>query len=206
MQTTSIRSVVGLSVPAATAEPAVGDLVRQIQSEDPEVRAKAWQHAFIAGPGAVKPLASLMTGTALEVGRAAKRGLWKIVRHAGRPGADPERTHVVGELLGLLGDGRSREVRVEVLWMLSEIGGDKCVGPIAALLSDAELREDARMVLQRIAGAGSLAALKAGLESAPDDFKLNIAQSLRLRGVQVPGPACQKLTPTKKTKVKPVGR
>ena len=72
------------------------------------------------------------------------------------------------------------------------------------MLSNKELREDARMSLQRIPGRQSLAALKNGLKTAPEDFKLNIAQSLRKRGVKVPGLACVKLVPTKKTNVKPV--
>jgi hypothetical protein len=48
--------------------------------------------------------------------------------------------------------------------------------------------------------------LQEGLEVAPDDYKVNMAQSLRARGVDVPGLPCQKLVPTKQTKVTPVGR
>ena len=203
MATNGIPTTAQSSERGATA---VEDLIRQIQSEDEVIRSKAWQHAFIAGPGAVKSLASLMIGTDLEVGRAAKRGLWKIVRHAGRPGADDERACVVRELLDLLGDDQPRGVRAEVIWMLSEIGGDESVEPVARLLTNQELREDARMVLQRIPSAKSLAALKAALRAAPEDFKPNIAQSLRHRGVQVPGLPCRKLIPTKKTLVRPVGR
>jgi hypothetical protein len=59
--------------------------------------------------------------------------------------------------------------------------------------------------LQRIPGDKSLAALKAGLAAAPDDFKPNIAQSLRQRGEEVPGIPCAKLVPSRKTNVKPAG-
>jgi hypothetical protein len=51
-----------------------------------------------------------------------------------------------------------------------------------------------------------LAALQTALQSAPDDFKLNVAQSLRARGAEVPGLPCEKLKPTRPTQVKPVGR
>ena len=95
-------------------------------------------------------------------------------------------------------------MRREVLWMLSEIGGLKSIQPIADLLANKELREDARMVLQRIPGRKSIAALRAGLKAAPEDFKINIAQSLRQRGVKVRRFPCVKLVPTKKTNVKPV--
>jgi len=203
MATTSMPTTTESSAPGASA---VEDLIKQLQGEDEGIRSQAWQHAFIAGPEAVKSLASLMTGTELEVGRAAKRGLWKIVRHAGRPGADDERGHTIHELLELLGDDQPRQVRAEVIWMLSEIGGDESVNHVAALLPNQELREDARMVLQRIPGAKSLTVLEAALNTVPEDFKPNIAQSLRRRSVQVPGLPCRKLIPTKKTNVQPVGR
>jgi hypothetical protein len=88
--------------------------------------------------------------------------------------------------------------------MLSEIAGDEAVEPVAALLKNKELREDARMVLQRIPGRTSLGALKSALRSAPEDFKFAIAQSLRNRGARVSGYPSQKMVPTRKTKVEPV--
>jgi HEAT repeat protein len=144
-----------------------------------------------------------MTDEDMEVARAAKRALWKIVRHTGRPKATKEKKAVEAKLLELLGDDQPVSVRREVLWMLSETGTFKAVKPIAALLSNTRLREDARMALERIPSRGAVKALKAGLKAAPEDFKLNIAQSLRKRGVDVPGLPCVKLVPTKKTNVKP---
>jgi len=93
-----------------------------------------------------------MQAQELEVGRAAKRAMFQIVRHAGRPGAAQEQNAVVSELLGLLllGDKQPVPVCREVLWMISEIGGDEAVDAVAAQLRNDELREDARQVLQRI--------------------------------------------------------
>ncbi|UCD30270.1 MAG: HEAT repeat domain-containing protein [Planctomycetota bacterium] len=182
------------------------DLIKNIKSKKENVRASAWQNAYTIGAPAIKPMATFMRNVDLEVARAAKRALWNIVRYACRPGCESIAKAVVAELIALCGDDQPAAVRREVLWMLSEIGGDEVVDPIAALLTNQDLREDARMVLQRIPGNKSLAALKAGLTAAPQDFKLNIAQSLRQRGVKVPGLPCQKLVPTKETKVEPVGR
>jgi len=182
----------------------VYNLMAGIRDDDARVRTEAWQSAGKVGAAAVEPLAEAMKDKDLEVARAAKRGLWKIVRHVGRPDATDEKTVVVGKLIELLGDNQPAPVRREVLWMLSEIGNRNAVESIAALLSNRELREDARMVLQRIPGRTALAALNAALKAAPDDFKLNIAQSLRQRGVEVPGLDCKKLIPTKKTNVKPL--
>jgi len=188
----------------AARKKAVDELMAGIRDENDKVRAEAWLSAGEVGAAAVKPLAKVMTDKDFEIARAAKRGLWKVVRHVGRPGAGNERRAVLGELVELLDDEQPVPVRREVLWMLSEIGTRKSIKPIAALLSNRELREDARMVLQRIPSKSAVAALKAGLEAAPEDFKLNIAQSLRQRGVKVSGLPCVKLVPTKKTNVKPL--
>ena len=189
---------------AARNKKVVAKLIAGIRDDDDKVRAKAWLGAGKFGAAAVKPLAKVMTDKDFEIARAAKHGLWKIVRHVGRPGAVKKKTAVVGKLLELLGDDQPVSVRREVLWMLSEIGNRKTVEPIAALLSNKDLREDARMVLQRIPTRNALAALRAGLKAAPEDFKLNIVQSLRQRGAKVSGYPCVKLVPTKKTNVKPL--
>ena len=188
----------------AARKKAVNELMTGIRDDNDKVRAEAWLSAGEVGAAAVKPLARVMSNKEFEVARAAKRGLWKVVRHVGRPGAGNERRAVLGKLVELLGDEQSVPVRREVLWMLSEIGNRKSIKPIAALLSNRELREDARMVLQRIPSKSALAALRAGLKAAPEDFKLNIAQSLRQRGVEVSGLPCVKLVPTKRTNVKPL--
>ena len=190
---------------ANAAESEVVDkLIAKIKDKSDEVRAEAWLNAGEVGAPAVRPLAAVMIDKELEVARAAKRGLWKIVRYVGRRGKGDEKRAVVAELNGLLNDDQPTPIRREVLWMLSEIARTKSIKPIAALLSNKELREDARMVLQRIPSRRSLAALRAGLKAAPKDFKINIAQSLRQRGVRVRGLPCVKLVPTKKTNVKPV--
>lgn len=143
-----------------------------------------------------------MTQAEMEPARAARRALWKIVRHAGRPGAGAERRAVVAELLGLLGQGHNA-VRRETIWMLSEIGGDEAVPSLASLLSNRELREDARAALQRIPGEKSLAALKSALATVSADFRPAIAVSLRVRGQPVRGEKDLKLVPTRPTRVKP---
>ena len=181
---------------------AMDELITKLKDKNDKVRAEALLSAGRAGAPAVKPLAKVIADKNIEVSRAGKRALWKVVRHVGRPGADNEKKAVVARLGELLGGEQPVSVRRDVLWMLSEIGDRNSIKPMAALLSNKELREDARMALQRIPGRGSLAALRAALKEAPDDFKLNIAQSLRQRGAKVRGLDCIKLIPTKKTNVK----
>jgi hypothetical protein len=185
---------------------AVDELIAKIKSQDEKVRARAWLGAGQVGAAAVEPLAETMTDANREVALAAKRALAQIVHDAGRPGAEEQKKAVIAELPLLLGDRRPVAVRREVLWLISEIGGDESVDAVAALLTNAELREDARCALQRIPGDKSLAALRAGLGSLPADFRPAVAESLRARGVPVSGYPDQKLVPTKPTGVKPVGR
>jgi len=183
---------------------AVDDLIAKLKDKNDNVRAEALGGAAKIGAAAVNPLAEVIADKDVEVSRAGKRALWKIVRHVGKPGADNEKKAVVTRLEELLGNEQVVSVRREALWMLSEICGRGSVDTIAGLLLNEELREDARMVLERIPGRKSLDALKEGLKAAPDDFKLNMAQSLRKRGVRIRGLDCVKLVPTKQTKVEPL--
>jgi HEAT repeat protein len=192
-----------LTATAGAAESkAVDELIAGVRDASDKVRTEAWLGAGKAGAPAVKPLAGVMTDSDPEVARAAARALWQLARHAGRPGAGKEKQAVEKELIGLLGDKVPISVRREVLWMLSEIGGRNSVKPVAGLLKNDELREDACMALERIPAKAAVAALQASFEAAPEDFKPNIAQSLRKRGQEVAGYPCQKLVPRKQTDLK----
>jgi HEAT repeat protein len=197
-----------VGVIAQTADTALGqsvdELLAGIKSDSPEKRTQAWQSAGQIGAPAVKPLAKVMTDDNLEVARAAKRALWQIVRYTGRPGANREKRAVEAELIELLGGETPVAVKREVLWMLSEIGSRRSIETVAELMKNEDLREDARMALERIPNRRAVAALKAAFEAAPENFKSNLAQSLRKRGEEVTGYPCQKLVPTKKTDVKPL--
>jgi HEAT repeat protein len=172
----------------ALAADAVANLVAKIESTDDKAPA-------------VAPLAGLMTDQHFEIARSAKRAIERIVRHAGRPGADAERKAVAVELVKLL-KHPAADVRRHALWMLSEIGGDPAVEPMAALLADAEVREDARCALERVPGRAATAALKKAMRTGPESFKYALAHSLRVRGEKVDGYPSQKLAPTKQTSVK----
>ena len=201
----SSKAVLATGTAAAAAgaadRKAVNQLIARIKDSDPGVRTEAWLGAGTVGAAAVRPLAKVMTDDDLEVSRAAKRALWQIVRHAGRPGAEDERKAVTTRLIRLLGDKQPVPVRREVLWMLSEIGKAGVVKPMARLLENEDLREDARMALERLPGKRAVTALKEALETVPEAFKPNIAQSLRRRGQTVRGYPCTKLVPTRTTRV-----
>ena len=155
--------------------------------------------------GLIRILAARATDQDRNVSLVAKRTPWNTIRHAGRPGAEEEKAVAVTSLIALLPTDLSTELQREVLWMLSEIGGNQSAEPIAALLTHAAaLREDARMALKRIPTTKAIALLQAALADAPADFKIHLAQSLRSRGVTVRWLPCQKLVPTKKTTIQPI--
>ena len=181
-------------------------LIKNIQSEDVDVRAAARDGAGPAGAQAVAPLAKIAATGEFEVARAANRAIQNIVYYAGRPGAEDEAKAVAAELLKLLGDSQPLQFRRDVLSMTWQIAGEEAVEPVAALLANADLREDAVMTLERLPGDKATAVLKAALANAADADKPVIAHSLRVRGVETPGVPDLKLVPTKKTSVQPVGR
>lgn len=203
LKTTTVVAGTATAIAAAsrTAEAAaVDDLIAKIKSTDDAVRGPAWQGAGPCGAPAVITLGSLMLHADFEIARAAKRALWKIVRHAGRPGAAKEAEAVATKLIALLLRKRGASRR-EALWMLSEIGGNDAVVPMAALLSDKDAREDARCALMRLPGRKVTTALKSAFASAPEEFKFALAESLRQRGEKVKGYPSQKLVPTRQTSV-----
>jgi HEAT repeat protein len=177
-------------------------LIEVLKGNDDKARGEAWQGAGPLGAAAVMPLAELMSTGDMEAGRCARRALWRIVRHAGRPSArSAEMDAVAKQLVPLLAAGNTN-VRREFVWMLSEIGDGDAVPALAQLMAVPELREDARAALQRIPGKKSLQALKAALGAAPEPYQAAIAVSLRARGETVRSHPPAKLLPTRNTAIK----
>jgi HEAT repeat protein len=178
----------------------VEKLIAHLQSQYPNVRGEAWQGADSVGWSGVKPLAKLMTHQDLEIARAAKRAMWKIVRHAGCPKAEKERQAVQAELVALL-KAPLATVQCEAAWMLSEIGDANSVQELARQLNEIEVREAARCALERMPGPKAIRALEQALKSAPEDFRPALASSLRARGRKVTDYPSQKLHPARKTTI-----
>jgi HEAT repeat protein len=187
----------------------VQKLVELLKSPDPFARRDAWLAAGPLGAAALRPLADLASEGELEISRAANRGMWQIVRYVGAPGREELRRPVVETLGEMLGDTRlPLQLRRDIVWMLSEIIKDEEIDQASALplLLDADLGEDVRMALQRVAGPNAIGVLKAGFIQAQGEHKTAIACSLRKCGVAIDEPPCPKLVPRKTTTVKPVGR
>lgn len=108
----------------ATKSGVVDSLLTQLQSSEANLRTEAWRAAGEAGAEAVPGLAHLMGHADQEVARAAKRALWQLTRHAGRPGATELRAALQAALLTLLAEDSTEALQREVLWMLSEVADE----------------------------------------------------------------------------------
>jgi hypothetical protein len=179
------------------------ELAAALKSKDDKARAAAIEAAAQCGAAAIQTVCPLLGDAETETQRAAKRALYQIVHDAGKPGAAAAAKAAEKEFVAVLQASISVPERREVLWMLSEIGGDDSVKPIAALLGNADLREDARCVLQRLPLKAAVKALESALKTVPEEFRFALAESLRKRGEKVSGYPSKRLVPTKQTSVQP---
>ncbi len=168
-------------------EPAAGslaDLLSKIESDEVDVRYAARTLAPKLGAPAVVPLGELIVHKKRESALTARAALERLVHHAGRAGADAERTAVAAELAKLLGSGRPAPILHESLYLISLIGGDGVVASVAPLLdhSDPAVQEAARLALERIPGKAAVAALVWASKTLPGLRRVEILYSLSKKG------------------------
>ncbi len=156
-------------------------LLDRLQSPDANVRYKAWREAGPTGASAIKGLADLLASPDKGIARAARGAIETIAHYAARPGAQGEAHAVSVELLRVAQSDPHTPVRTEALTLLGLTGDGRVVPDLVKLLAITEVREEARMALERIPGSASLNALKQAETSVPADFKANIDQSLHNR-------------------------
>ncbi len=160
---------------------AVSSLIAAIKGGDEDARWAAAEKAAEAGPAAIVPLADVMAGPDPAAAKAAGVAMGRIVHASGRPGAGDGASQAADELVRLIGPGRPRNVRSEALRYLGFIGGAAQADAIAARIADTDIREDARMALQRIPGQAAERALLKAKREGPLDYGAAIDMSLRDR-------------------------
>ncbi len=159
------------------------ETLKQLKSDDMNERYRAWDAAGPLGAKAVAPLAELMKQDVTTIGKAGKMALQNVVNYAGRSGAEAEAKAVTVELMKVASSAYPRPIRGDALYWVGLIGGPDAIPGLVKLLNDRIIREDARTALERIPGEQSLAALKAAAASGATDFRKNIEQSIRNRGL-----------------------
>lgn len=165
--------------PAAFAQ-TVSDLTKQLAGDDAEARRTAWETLAQQGPDAIVPVGALFASDDPAVRRAAHLAMEAIVARASAP--DGARAAAAEALLTLLqADLPATEKRI-VLRYVSLVGSDESVAPVAALLTDTDLGEQARETVARIPGAAARVALEERLMSGDPAVAIAAADALAQRG------------------------
>ena len=181
------------------------EILNGLRGKDDQQRAQALDASRKLGAAGIVPIAPLLEDEETEVRRAGKRALESLVHDAGQGGKlGAEATAVEAQLIRALQQAKGEQARRELIWFLSEVGGQPSVDVLTPLLAEKAVREDARCSLERIPLPTAVAALKTAFARAPEEFKFALAESLRKRGEKVEGYPSQRLVPTKSTAVKPV--
>lgn len=161
--------------------------LENLKSLNADARAEALRVAGPMGGAAIVPLVEMMAGPDKGAARAATQAMHCIAHYSARPGARPYEARAVSiQLLNAArttGVTRPRMVRSEVLEAVGLIGDKEIVPLLSSLLQDIEVREDARLTLERIPGEESLRSLQAALKQAPADFASALRQSIFNRGL-----------------------
>jgi len=114
-----------------------------------------WETAATPRAQAVPLLPRCSAARTPKSSRAAKRALERIRPRSRQTRAECRRTEVVTHFLPFLREGTSCPCGASHV-AVSELADDEAVPPVAAMLGDPQLQEDARMVLERLPGKESL--------------------------------------------------
>ncbi len=156
-------------------------LLEKIKSPDANERIAAIKVAPEEGAAAVVPLGEIYGSNDLAAAKAAHEALRRIVHHSARPNAIGESKTVVAKLLLLIDQKQPLIVRKEALHLLSFIASEEQAERIGKQLSDADVREEARLSLQRIPGSKVDKVLREAAHNTAGEFRAALELSLRSR-------------------------
>lgn len=156
--------------------------LESIRSKDAETRFTAWRGAGEQDPENIAELAKLADDSNPGVAKAAREAITTLVHSVGQDESSPKRQQIVAQLIAVPNG--------HTLRMLSLIGGDECVAPVAKFLKDPALREEAIFCLERVPGKPSAGALMTAFYNAPEDFKPRVLAALGHRKVPEAASIC----------------
>ncbi|MGC8643123.1 MAG: HEAT repeat domain-containing protein, partial [Isosphaeraceae bacterium] len=157
----------------------VDDLVAALAGKNEPARSLARQFLPREGVEVVPRVLPLLKSDSAAVRDAAFNVLADIANDASAPGREKDRPVVAARLMTLLQPDQPAPIKIRGLRLLPiVVPPDGDVGPVAALLSDKELRERAREALEEIGNAASRTALREQLAHADPDFTCAILNSL----------------------------
>ena len=164
------------------ADPAtVGSFLTQIKYGDTVSRLAAVKYASLVGTDLILPLGKVYAGSDQPAGKAAYEAIKRITYNAGRPGAVTEAKAASESLLKLASADYPRQVRADAIELLGIVASEAEAKPLADLMSDKEIGEDARLALERIPGKAAEDALRAAARGGSAEKRAAIDLSLRHR-------------------------
>ncbi len=164
-------------------------LVEAIRSGDADARWDAAESAAeIAGADAIRDLAALMEDADPGKAKAARVAMDRIALACTAPGKEKEQREVSAALAAVAAGEGSVGTRRHAIRLLGMAGRAEACETLAELIGHRELREDARMALQRIPGEAAARALEKAARNAPPGYESALQRSLRDRSIE-PGRA-----------------
>jgi HEAT repeat protein len=152
--------------------------VRDLQSDNPDVRFAAWRQAGTVEPTVIPQLGKIAASQDPGVAKAGREALTTMVHSVGKSRTAANRAGVVQGLVNLTGPEYGLPVRVHALRLLSNVAGEESVPAIAKFIGNPELREEAAYTLERIGGPAVTKAFVATYRDAKDDFRPRILAAL----------------------------
>ena len=160
---------------------ALSSFLTQIKYGDAAARTQAVKHATYLGTGAIPSLGSIYASGDPGAARAACEALKRICYNAGRPGATVEANTAATHLVTLTSKEYPRHVRADAMLLLGLVGTATTAALLSTFLTDMDVREDARMAIERIPGSEVDDVLRKAARVVPADYRSAIDQSLRHR-------------------------
>lgn len=157
----------------------IDDLVADLAGQSEPARSLARQLLPREGIEVVPRVLPLLNSETPVVREAAFNVLADVANEASAPGREADRAAVTARLMSLLQHDQPAQIKIRGLRLLPiVIPPDGDVAPVAALLSDKELRERAREALEETGNAASRTALRTNLAHADPEFACALLNSL----------------------------
>ncbi len=160
------------------------DFLARVGSKERDARFDAWRAAGAESPDNLPELAKLAASENPSVARAGREAMTTMTHSVGKDEASPKRKEVAAQLTAIgTSDAYTIPIRTHALRLLSLVGGPDSGEPVAKLLKNADLREEAIFCLERIPGKESEGAMMTALSQVPPEFRARVMAALGHRRV-----------------------